>query len=80
MNKTTYILLIIWIVLAGLDIASIFTKIWAPLRIVFGVFNVAVMIGAIPLIYEDLKAKKAEKAEKAKPQPQNNKTKKTVKK
>ena len=68
MNKFSLIILGAWIVLAILDFISAFKHI-PVVGFIFGALNIVIIFNLIPLLIQELKAKKAEKrVEEVKPQ------------
>ena len=67
MKNSTIVLFIIWIALAILDIVALFTNVPLAFGIAFGVMNVTIILGSIPLFIQEFKDRKYQKYLKEEP-------------
>ena len=67
MKNSTIVLFIIWIALAILDIVALFTNVPLAFSIAFGVMNVTIILGSIPLFIQEFKDRKYQKYLKEEP-------------
>ena len=67
MKKSTIILLIIWAVLAIVDIFALFMNVPMLFGIAFGVLNVSIILGMIPLFVQEWRDRKYTKMMKEEP-------------
>ena len=61
MKNSTIVLFVIWIALAVLDIIALFTNVPLAFGIAFGIMNVTIMLGSIPMFVEEFKVRKLTK-------------------
>ena len=61
MKKMTIVLLVIWAVLAIVDIFALFMNVPMLFGIAFGVLNVSIILGMIPLFVQEFKDRKYKK-------------------
>lgn len=67
MKKSAIVLLIIWAVLAIVDIFALFMNVPLFFGIAFGVLNVSIILGMIPLFVQEWKDRKYTKMLKEEP-------------
>ena len=64
MDKLTYALIVVWMVLAVVDIVGIFTTIHPVFNIMFGILNLVMIFSLTVLLWEEHKVRKAERKSK----------------
>ena len=62
MDKLTIALIIIWMILAVVNIVGIFVPLHAIFGIMFGILNLGIIISLIPLLHEAIKLAKAKQS------------------
>lgn len=61
MKNSTIVLFVMWIALAVLDIVALFANVPIAFGIAFGIMNVTIMLGSIPMFVEEFKVRKLTK-------------------
>ena len=61
MKNSTIVLFVMWIALAVLDIIALFANVPLAFGIAFGIMNVTIMLGSIPMFVEEFKVRKLTK-------------------
>lgn len=55
MKNSTLILFVVWIALAILDIVALFANVPLAFGIAFGILNISIILGSIPLFVQEYK-------------------------